>query len=72
MLTPEHLHALHNLPLAAKRAAEGLLHGAHASRRRGRGWSSASTGPTSPATTCAGWTGAWPPAPTGTTCASRR
>ncbi|GGG44976.1 DUF58 domain-containing protein [Hymenobacter glacieicola] len=37
MLTPEHLHALHNLPLAAKRAAEGLLHGAHASRRRGAG-----------------------------------
>ncbi|SDY38804.1 DUF58 domain-containing protein [Hymenobacter psychrophilus] len=37
MLTPEHLHALHNLPLAAKRAAEGLLHGAHLSRRKGAG-----------------------------------
>ena len=37
MLTPEHLHALHNLPLAAKQAAEGLLHGAHQSRRRGAG-----------------------------------
>ncbi|OWP64711.1 DUF58 domain-containing protein [Hymenobacter amundsenii] len=37
MLTPEHLHALHNLPLAAKLAAEGLLHGAHLSRRKGAG-----------------------------------
>ena len=37
MLTPEYLHALHNLPLAAKRAAEGLLHGAHRSRRKGAG-----------------------------------
>ena len=37
MLTPEHLHSLHNLPLAAKTAAEGLLHGAHLSRRKGAG-----------------------------------
>ncbi len=37
MLTPEHLHRLHNLPLAAKQAAEGLLHGAHLSRRKGAG-----------------------------------
>ncbi|RSK49531.1 DUF58 domain-containing protein [Hymenobacter rigui] len=37
MLTPEYLHALHNLPLAARRAAEGVLHGAHASRRKGAG-----------------------------------
>ncbi|MFD2784958.1 DUF58 domain-containing protein [Hymenobacter rubripertinctus] len=37
MLTPEYLHALHNLPLAAKLAAEGLLHGAHLSRRKGAG-----------------------------------
>ncbi|WP_019946425.1 DUF58 domain-containing protein [Hymenobacter aerophilus] len=37
MLTPEHLHALHNLPLAARQAAEGLLHGAHLSRRKGAG-----------------------------------
>ncbi|SNR75150.1 MULTISPECIES: DUF58 domain-containing protein [Hymenobacter] len=37
MLTPEHLHALRNLPLAARQAAEGLLHGAHASRRKGAG-----------------------------------
>ncbi|UYZ62016.1 DUF58 domain-containing protein [Hymenobacter weizhouensis] len=37
LLKPEHLHALHNLPLAAKQAAEGLLHGAHLSRRRGAG-----------------------------------
>ncbi|RSK31105.1 DUF58 domain-containing protein [Hymenobacter metallilatus] len=37
MLTPEHLHALHNLPLAARQAAEGVLHGAHASRRKGAG-----------------------------------
>ncbi|AII51755.1 DUF58 domain-containing protein [Hymenobacter sp. APR13] len=37
MLSPELLHALHNLPLAAKRAAEGFLHGAHLSRRKGAG-----------------------------------
>ncbi|AHJ95756.1 DUF58 domain-containing protein [Hymenobacter swuensis] len=37
MLTPEYLHALQNLPLAARRAAEGLLHGAHLSRRKGAG-----------------------------------
>ncbi|NVO30926.1 DUF58 domain-containing protein [Hymenobacter lapidiphilus] len=37
MLTPEHLHTLHNLPLAARQAAEGLLHGAHLSRRKGAG-----------------------------------
>ncbi|MET4107375.1 DUF58 domain-containing protein [Hymenobacter sp. UYP22] len=37
MLTPEYLHALQNLPLAARRAAEGMLHGAHASRRKGAG-----------------------------------
>ncbi|SNC77272.1 Protein of unknown function DUF58 [Hymenobacter gelipurpurascens] len=37
MLTPEHLHALHNLPLAARQAAEGLLHGHHLSRRKGAG-----------------------------------
>lgn len=37
MLTPEHLHALRNLSLAARRATEGLLNGAHASRRHGAG-----------------------------------
>ncbi|AMJ66401.1 DUF58 domain-containing protein [Hymenobacter sp. PAMC 26628] len=37
MLSPELLHALRNLPLAAKRAAEGFLAGAHASRRHGVG-----------------------------------
>ncbi|UOQ66951.1 DUF58 domain-containing protein [Hymenobacter volaticus] len=37
MLTPEILHALHNLPLAAKQAAEGFLHGQHQSRRHGTG-----------------------------------
>lgn len=37
MLSPELLHALHNLPLAAKQAAEGFLHGQHLSRRRGAG-----------------------------------
>ncbi len=37
LLNPELLHALHNLPLAAKQAAEGFLHGAHVSRRRGAG-----------------------------------
>jgi uncharacterized protein (DUF58 family) len=37
MLSPELLHALHNLPLAAKQAAEGFLHGAHLSRRKGAG-----------------------------------
>lgn len=37
MLSPELLHALRNLPLAAKRAAEGFLAGAHASRRHGAG-----------------------------------
>ncbi|MCB2409264.1 DUF58 domain-containing protein [Hymenobacter lucidus] len=37
MLTPELLHALHNLPLAAKQAAEGFLAGQHLSRRRGAG-----------------------------------
>ncbi|TGD78470.1 DUF58 domain-containing protein [Hymenobacter wooponensis] len=37
MLTPEHLHALQNLSLAARQAAEGLLHGHHVSRRRGAG-----------------------------------
>ncbi len=37
MLTPELLYALHNLPLAAKQAAEGFLAGAHASRRHGAG-----------------------------------
>ncbi|TGE20516.1 DUF58 domain-containing protein [Hymenobacter aquaticus] len=37
MLTPELLHALHNLPLAAKQAAEGFLAGHHLSRRRGTG-----------------------------------
>ncbi|MGI4886843.1 MAG: DUF58 domain-containing protein [Janthinobacterium lividum] len=37
MLSPELLHALRNLPLAAKQAAEGFLAGAHASRRHGVG-----------------------------------
>ncbi|RYY14410.1 MAG: DUF58 domain-containing protein [Cytophagaceae bacterium] len=37
LLTPELLYALRNLPLAAKRAAEGFLAGAHASRRHGVG-----------------------------------
>ncbi|TGE19732.1 DUF58 domain-containing protein [Hymenobacter elongatus] len=37
MLSPELLHALHNLPLAAKQAAEGFLAGQHLSRRRGPG-----------------------------------
>ena len=37
MLTPELLHALRNLPLAARQAAEGFLAGAHASRRHGAG-----------------------------------
>ncbi|UOQ73585.1 DUF58 domain-containing protein [Hymenobacter cellulosilyticus] len=37
MLTPELLHALRNLPLAAKQAAEGFLAGQHLSRRRGAG-----------------------------------
>jgi len=37
MLSPEQLYALRNLPLAAKKAAEGFLHGHHLSRRRGVG-----------------------------------
>jgi uncharacterized protein (DUF58 family) len=37
MLSPELLYALRNLPLAARRAAEGFLAGAHASRRHGAG-----------------------------------
>ena len=37
MLTPQLLHALRNLPLAARQAAEGFLAGAHASRRQGAG-----------------------------------
>ncbi|HEX8426461.1 DUF58 domain-containing protein [Hymenobacter sp.] len=37
MLTPELLYALRNLPLAAKQAAEGFLHGQHQSRRHGAG-----------------------------------
>ena len=37
MLTPKQLHALRNLPLAARQAAEGFLHGPHPSRRRGAG-----------------------------------
>jgi uncharacterized protein (DUF58 family) len=37
MLSPELLHALHNLPLAARRAAEGFLAGHHQSRRHGAG-----------------------------------
>ena len=37
MLSPELLYALHNLPLAAKQAAEGFLHGQHQSRRHGVG-----------------------------------
>ncbi|SMB94009.1 protein of unknown function DUF58 [Hymenobacter roseosalivarius DSM 11622] len=37
MLAPETLHALRNLPLAAKQAAEGFLAGQHRSRRRGTG-----------------------------------
>ncbi|MBF9144126.1 DUF58 domain-containing protein [Hymenobacter properus] len=37
MLSPELLHGLRNLPLAARQAAEGFLNGAHASRRHGAG-----------------------------------
>ncbi|HEX8506719.1 MAG TPA: DUF58 domain-containing protein [Hymenobacter sp.] len=37
LLTPEHLHHLRNLSLAARQAAEGFLNGAHASRRHGPG-----------------------------------
>jgi len=37
MLNPEILHALRNLPLAAKQAAEGFLAGQHLSRRKGVG-----------------------------------
>jgi len=37
LLTPQLLHALRNLPLAARQAAEGFLAGAHASRRHGAG-----------------------------------
>ncbi|WP_310392863.1 DUF58 domain-containing protein [Hymenobacter sp.] len=36
-LTPELLHNLRNLSLAARQAAEGFLNGAHASRRHGAG-----------------------------------
>ncbi|QIX61711.1 DUF58 domain-containing protein [Hymenobacter sp. BT18] len=37
MLSPEVLHALRNLPLAARQAVEGFLHGQHHSRQRGAG-----------------------------------
>jgi len=37
MLSPELLHGLRNLALAARQAAEGVLNGAHASRRHGAG-----------------------------------
>ncbi|SHJ37821.1 Protein of unknown function DUF58 [Hymenobacter daecheongensis DSM 21074] len=37
LLTPELLHSLHNLPLAARKAAEGFLAGHHQSRRQGAG-----------------------------------
>ena len=37
MLTPEHLHALRNLSLAARQVAEGFRNGAHTSRRHGAG-----------------------------------
>ena len=37
MLSPELLHGLKNLALAARQAAEGFLNGAHASRRHGGG-----------------------------------
>ena len=37
MLSPELLHGLRNLSLAARRAAEGFLNGAHVSRRHGAG-----------------------------------
>jgi len=37
LLTPELLHGLRNLSLAARQAAEGFLNGAHASRRHGAG-----------------------------------
>ena len=37
MLTPEHLHGLRNLSLAARQVAVGFLNGAHASRRHGAG-----------------------------------
>ena len=37
MLSPELLHGLRNLSLAARQAAEGFLNGAHASRRHGAG-----------------------------------
>ena len=37
LLTPGLLHALRNLPLAARQAAEGFLNGGHASRRHGAG-----------------------------------
>jgi uncharacterized protein (DUF58 family) len=37
LLTPELLHRLKNLSLAARQAAEGFLNGAHASRRHGAG-----------------------------------
>ena len=37
MLSPELLHGLRNLSLAARQVAEGFLNGAHASRRHGAG-----------------------------------
>ena len=37
MLSPELLHGLRNLSLAARQAAEGFLNGTHASRRHGAG-----------------------------------
>ncbi|UOQ99614.1 DUF58 domain-containing protein [Hymenobacter sp. 5317J-9] len=37
MLSPQLLHGLRNLSLAARQAAEGFLNGAHASRRHGAG-----------------------------------
>ncbi len=37
MLSPELLHGLKNLSLAARQAAEGFLNGTHASRRHGAG-----------------------------------
>ena len=37
LLTPERLHQLRNLSLAARQAAEGFLNGVHASRRHGAG-----------------------------------
>jgi MoxR-like ATPase len=69
---PKVLARISNLELLARTVVDGFISGLHRAPTWARRWTSPSTAPTCPGTTCAAWTGACTPGPTGTTSSSSR